>query len=133
MDVVPVMARSADNGGCDNVRKIISTGLGAGEQGIRCCFSPRGGWWIDLRKTARGASSPAKPALHIPELAIVSSCPESPHSHRAVVEGLWRRWEGVGAIDADRPSTAGMTRVVIRGTSSPIVDDEGCDFLCSWT
>ena len=26
----------------------------------------------DLRKTARGASSPAKPALHIPELDLVS-------------------------------------------------------------
>jgi hypothetical protein len=34
MDVVPVMARSADNGGCDIVSKIISKGLEAGEEGI---------------------------------------------------------------------------------------------------
>lgn len=47
----------------------------------------RKGWWdgglrkggvsdsvgLDLRKTARGASSPAKPALHIPELHRKSS------------------------------------------------------------
>jgi hypothetical protein len=38
----------------------------------------------------------------------------------------------VGAGSADNPSAAGMARVMIRGMSSPIVDDEGCDFLCSW-
>ena len=29
----------------------------------------------DLRKTARGASSPAKPALHMPELVACQLCP----------------------------------------------------------
>jgi hypothetical protein len=41
--VVPVMARSADNGGCDIVRKVISRGLAAAEEGIECSFSPRAG------------------------------------------------------------------------------------------
>lgn len=41
-----------------------------------------------LRKTARGASSPAKPALHIPELEIVSSSPFHSYTWRAAVEGL---------------------------------------------
>jgi hypothetical protein len=85
--VVPVMARSADNGGCNIVRKGIPGALEVGEERIRCDFRPRGGCWEDLRKTARGASSPAKPALHIPELGIVSSCPFDLHAYRAAVEG----------------------------------------------
>jgi hypothetical protein len=68
----------------------------------------------DLRKTARGASSPAKPALHIPELALVSTCPRYCHAYRAAVEGLLRLGVGAGAGNADSPSTAGMAGARIR-------------------
>jgi len=85
-----------------------------------------------LRKTARGASSPAKPALHIPELPIVSSRPLYSYTLRAAVERPLRRRDDVGALDADSPSTAGMAVFGIGGVAnSPIVDDESCDFLCS--
>lgn len=52
---------ATDNGSCKDVRIDVV---------VRCwpetslCYGGR----ADLRKTARGASSPAKPALHIPEL-----------------------------------------------------------------
>jgi hypothetical protein len=70
--------------------------------------------WLreDLRKTARGASSPAKPALHIPELSIVSSCPLQFLADRAAAEKLGRLCVGAGA---GSPSTAGMAGVAIRG------------------
>jgi hypothetical protein len=50
---IPMVARSADNGSWDDVSWRA--------QSTR-------GFWQYSRKTARGASSPAKPALHIPEL-----------------------------------------------------------------
>lgn len=54
-----MMAWSADDGRCCAV-SLMLTGLAWGQV------------FLDLRKTARGASSPAKPALHIPELALQS-------------------------------------------------------------
>jgi hypothetical protein len=86
----------------------------------------------DLRKTARGASSPAKPALHIPELPIVSSV-HFYHtlSSRALPEGASSLLcDGVGTGGADKPLHSRDDRVRFGGPNSPIVDDEGCDFLC---
>ena len=37
----------------------------------------------------------------------------------------------MGAVDAESPSAAGMAVLGIGDANSPIVDDEGCDFLCS--
>lgn len=55
-----MMTGSANNGGYPEVSLLVSRSLGA-------LLRMRMGW-VDLRKTALGASSPAKPALHIPEL-----------------------------------------------------------------
>src|SRR5262245_55240103 len=60
------------------------------------------GWWY-LRKTARGASSPAKPALHIPELAAVSSGPSHQYGARSGMEQLLGVGGGTGAANADSP------------------------------
>lgn len=84
---------TTDNGGC-----MLSE---EGSQGWAACRASRRArlradadaaaaarWRVgDLRKTARGASSPAKPALHIPELSIVSSYPSSVHHSRVPVAG----------------------------------------------
>jgi hypothetical protein len=67
-----------------------------------------GGGLRNLRKTARGASSPAKPALHIPELSIVSSHPSGIHRSCGPVAGLVRLVDVVGDANADNPSTTGM-------------------------
>ncbi|KAH8631997.1 Actin,gamma [Alternaria alternata] len=60
-----MVTRSADDGSCELSESALESRL----------MQP---WlirrrWRYLRKTARGASSPAKPALHIPELSTVSS------------------------------------------------------------
>jgi hypothetical protein len=80
------------------------------------------------RNTARGASSPAKPALHIPELAKVSS--NSLYQRRAcpAVDMVSRLVVVVGAANVDNPTAAGMVGLKI-GVALPIVDDESCDFL----
>src|SRR5690242_8413939 len=74
-----------------------------------------GGVSGDLRKTARGASSPAKPALHIPELSIVSVCPSNVHRSRGPVAGRMWLVDVVGDADAGSPSTTGMAGVRCRG------------------
>ena len=90
-----------------------------------------GGGLRNLRKTARGASSPAKPALHIPELSIVSSHPSGLHLSCGPCRGLLWLFDVVGDANADSPSTTGMAGVRCRGGMvSPIVNDESCDFLC---
>jgi hypothetical protein len=68
------------------------------------------------RKTARGASSPAKPALHIPELAKVSSSP-SYQSRAALPSVVLQLVGGAGAdaANADNPTAAGMAMSKIGG------------------
>ena len=67
-----MMTGTANNGRCnpkmlDEHSKKAGRPVEAGRMGEEMCrqFLTEGG---NLRNTARGASSPAKPALHIPEL-----------------------------------------------------------------
>ena len=67
---------TTDNGGCKLLEHVCKDGPAIGwAQSIAAYAPPAAARWRigDLRKTARGASSPAKPALHIPELSIVSA------------------------------------------------------------
>ena len=93
----------------------------------------------NLRKTARGASSPAKPALHIPDLG---------ESQYMMTITVYRRWhdpeagkEGtIGRCgQRDKRSTRGRSGQHNKhddepGKSTtnniPIVNDESSDFLC---
>jgi len=74
------------------------------------------------RKTALGASSPAKPALHIPDL---------PH-HQLCPPGSWyRRVESEPAPGEARLFPEATVPCVLELESYvPIVDNEGCNFFC---
>lgn len=79
-----------------------------------------------LRKTARGASSPAKPALHIPELIHVSIGAQCP---RYVGDDLelpgWQL-----CLRARNRATGGQVGEGRR--SLPIVDNESSNLFCKW-
>jgi hypothetical protein len=84
----------------------------------------------NLRKTARGASSPAKPALHIPELSSVSDCPSHFVPGRLPCEGCCGSLGAWAEQEQTTPPWQGWQQLGAGGTSLPIVDNEGCDFLC---
>ena len=74
----------------------------------------------DLRKTARGASSPAKPDLHIPELAPALAVRLKIPSRHPISEVLVEEMEVSRKIS--------MTGAMAKG-DLPIVDDESCYFI----
>jgi hypothetical protein len=80
----------------------------------------------DLRKTARGASSPAKPALHIPEL----HGPVSRILNSVLSSSLEDIGRGRVDIDSNSYRPAGLQANPWECGSLPIVNDEGCDFFC---
>ena len=90
---IPMVTGPADNRGC------IASQLQQRKMGRKRVWN--------LRNTARGASSPAKPALHMPELV-----------RRSVnySEGMPLK---------SMPSSRKM--------NAPIVNDESCDLLCTTT
>lgn len=69
-----MMAGTTDNGGCGKLELKFNFGprrkVAVGATDARQAEEEREGLGGYLRKTARGASSPAKPALHIPDLII---------------------------------------------------------------
>lgn len=104
--------------------------------------------WGYSRKTARGASSPAKPALHIPELpsglalmilshevpfrplqaSKMAACSLVPRALLDPVRGDTRCVaREVGEGDEER----GLGTAMNRRASLPIVDDESCNFFCA--
>jgi len=107
------------------MRLPASRAPGVSREGYRRCQ--------DLRKTARGASSPAKPALHMPELMvcqfpfiILALVPAGTGQHRG------RRLEPSAVVAGLRCCSA---QRVGEGKCSvgslPIVDNESGDFLCT--
>jgi hypothetical protein len=109
---------TTDNGGCRLSGHVREDGPATGRAQCIAAYAPPAAarWRVgDLRKTARGASSPAKPALHIPELSIVSACPSGMPRSCGPVAGLVRLVDVVGDANADSPSTTGMAGVGHRG------------------
>lgn len=91
-----MVAGSADNGGCQPSVAVYRDAAPA------VCVTAAAGAGHS-RKTARGASSPAKPALHIPELGTVSSSPSHQHAALAAVEGGGAARQGRGRSQCDTP------------------------------
>jgi hypothetical protein len=111
-----MVARSADNGSCEAVSK----GSREAREARRRRSQAGEAEGRHLRKTARGASSPAKPALHIPELSIVSSSPSCRCASRAAVEDEGRLRDVGGAAVRISPSTIGMAGARIWRCTHPL-------------
>jgi len=108
-----MVTRSTDNGSYAS-----SVPWSLGNCGSACATLGEG----NSRKTALGASSPAKPALHIPDL---------PH-HQLYPPGSWyRRAECEPAPGEARLFLEATVPCVLELKSYvPIVDNEGCNFFC---
>lgn len=76
---------------------------------------------MDLRKTARGASSPAKPALHIPDLRLYELCLRLPLFSQALARDCLGMLSRGSLLDMWQSSLL---------ENIPIVDDERCNFFC---
>lgn len=74
----------------------------------------------DSRNTALGASSPAKPALHIPDLNMISHEGRSRHPND---ERLKNALSAASKIEA-----VALSGETARG-DIPIINDEGCNFF----
>jgi hypothetical protein len=125
------MTGSADNGSCAIVSFTSHSSNTTAVGMIATADSSTATGRVHLRKTALGASSPAKPALHIPELVTVSSSSSSHCTDSSAWSWVFRLAAAVGAGEAvpDNPTAGGQFE--IRGIIIPIVNDEGCDFFCN--
>jgi hypothetical protein len=92
--------------------------------GMKLCYGKG-----NLRKTALGASSPAKPALHIPELSHQSvKYSSSMISVRIMTEKA--------QIESEKLLRSGSYPTILsvkdeECANSPIVNNEGCNFFCT--